>query len=167
MNRCIVLNGDYTFLNTVNWRRAVTLIMSGKAEALKYTDKILHCVDGSCIRIPSVMKLLKVIRMIYKNRVPYSKKNVMFRDGFACVYCGAQSGLTIDHVIPQSRGGKNSFENCVTSCFDCNNKKGNRTPNEANMYMKRRPYAPTISEFFRLKMKQMGLDKFLKELGVF
>jgi 5-methylcytosine-specific restriction endonuclease McrA len=75
--------------------------------------------------------------------------------------------LTIDHVIPQSRGGKNSFENCVTSCFDCNNKKGNRTPNEANMYMKRRPYSPTISEFLRLKVKQMGLDKFLKELGVF
>ena len=113
------------------------------------------------------MRLIKMIRLIYKNKVPYSKKNIMIRDGFSCGYCGSTYQLTIDHIIPVSRGGKSTFENCVTACRECNNKKGSRTPGEANMFLKRQPYAPTISEFFRIKMKQLGVDKYLKEVGVF
>lgn len=167
MNRCIVLNGDYTFLNTISWRRALCLIMKGKAEALKYGDKVVRCADGSEVPIPLVMRLIKVIRMIYKNRVPYTKRNIMVRDNYECCYCGSRDHLTVDHVIPESRGGKTSFENCVAACFPCNNKKNNRTPREANMFLKKKPHAPTISEFFMLKMKNLGLDKFLKELGVY
>ena len=113
------------------------------------------------------IKLIKVIRMIYKNRVPFSKRNVIVRDGYTCVYCHSQRDLTIDHIIPTSRGGKSTFENCTTSCRACNNKKGNRTPSEANMYMDKQAYAPTISEFLRLKMKQLGVDAYLKEMGVY
>jgi len=167
MNRCVVLNGDYTFLNTVGWQRAICLMLKGKTEVLKYTDRVIRCVDGSEIRIPLVMKLIKVIRMIYKNKVPFTKKNIFVRDGFQCQYCGDNDQLTIDHIIPTSRGGKNTFENCVAACRPCNNKKGNRTPNEIHMYLKKMPYAPTISEFFRIKMKALGMDKFLKELGVY
>jgi len=167
MNRCIVLNGDYSFLNTISWRRALCLLMKGKAEALKYADRVVHCADGSEIKIPLVMRLIKVIRLIYKNRVPYTKRNIMVRDNHICCYCGGTEHLTIDHVIPESRGGKTSFENCVTACFPCNNKKNNRTPREANMFLNKKPHAPTISEFFMLKMKNLGLDKFLKELGVY
>ena len=127
MNRCIVLNGDYTYLNTISWRRALSLLMKGKAETLKYADKVIHCSDGSCIKLPLVMRLIKVIRMIYRNKVPYSKRNIMFRDDHTCVYCGTNDQLTVDHVVPVSRGGKTSFENCVTACFTCNNKKNNRT----------------------------------------
>ena len=104
---------------------------------------------------------------IYKNRVPYTKKNIIIRDDYECCYCGSHKNLTIDHVIPESRGGKTNFENCVAACFPCNNKKNNRTPREANMFMKKKPHAPTISEFFMLKMKNLGLDKYLKELGVY
>ena len=167
MNRTIVLNGDYTFLNTISWKKAICLMMKGKAEALKYTDKSVRCVDGSEIKIPLVMRLIKVIRLIYKNRVPYTKRNVMVRDNYTCCYCGLHNKLTIDHVIPESQGGKTSFENCVTACFPCNNKKRNRTPREASMFLTKIPHAPTISEFFILKMKNLGLDKFLKELGVY
>ena len=167
MNRCIVLNGDYTFLNTVSWRRAVSLVMTGKTEVLKYADRVIRCANGSIFKIPLVVRLIKVIRMIYRNRVPYTKKNVMVRDGYRCVYCGSSDKLTIDHMIPASRGGKTNFENCVTACQPCNNKKNNRTPSEAKMYPRRQPYAPTISEFFRIKMKQLGLDDFLKEVGVY
>ena len=167
MNRCIVLNGDYTFLNTVSWRRGLVLTLKGKTEVLKYADKVLRCADGSKMPIPLVIKLIKVIRMIYRNRVPYSKRNIMTRDNHTCVYCGSRDELTIDHMTPSSRGGKTNFENCVTSCRPCNNKKNDRTPNEAKMFIQKRPYAPTISEFFRLKMKSLGIDKFLKELGVF
>lgn len=167
MNRVVVLNGDYTFLNTVGWKRAMCLIIKGKTEVLKYTDKVIRCVDGLEMRIPLVMRLIKIIRRIYRNKVPFTKKNVFIRDGFKCQYCGTNKQLTIDHMIPVSKGGKSKFENCITACKPCNNKKRNRTPSEAQMYVGKVPHAPTISEFFRIKMKQLGLDKFLKEVGVY
>lgn len=165
--RCVILNGDYSYLNTVSWKRAVTLIIKGKTEAIKYTDKVINCINGTVIKIPSVMKLIKVIRIIYRNKIPYSKTNVMMRDHHMCGYCGSTKTLTIDHVIPVSRGGKTTFENCVTACRECNLKKKNRTPSEAHMYLRHKLTAPTISEFFRLRMKQIGIDEYLKELGVF
>jgi 5-methylcytosine-specific restriction endonuclease McrA len=168
MERCVVLNGDYSFLNTVNWKRAICLIIKEKAEMLKASTRTVQNCEGTvCFQVPLVIKLIKVVRLIYKNKVPFSKRNIMVRDGFRCVYCGNRSRLTIDHVIPASQGGKNNFENCVTACQPCNNKKGNRTPREANMFMKKQPHAPTISEFIRMKMKQLGVEKFLKELGVY
>jgi 5-methylcytosine-specific restriction endonuclease McrA len=168
MERCIVLNGDYSFLNTVSWKRAICLIIKEKAEMLKESTKVIRNSAGEIIfRIPLVIKLIKVIRLIYKNKVPFSKRNIMVRDGFKCVYCGTSSHLTIDHVIPASQGGKNIFENCVTACQPCNNQKGNRGPREAGMFLKKQPYAPTISEFIRLKMRQLGVEEFLTELGVY
>jgi len=169
MERCIILNGDYTFLNVVDWKRAICLIVKGKVEVLKYSERVLKNCDGSVImNIPLVMRLIKLIRTIYRSKVPFSKKNVFVRDGMTCVYCGIKSTrLTIDHVYPLAMGGKTNFENCVAACKPCNNKKGRRTPSQAKMFLKRQPYAPTISEFLRLKMKQLKLHELLKELGVY
>jgi len=169
VERCVVLNGDYSYLNVINWKRAVCLMMKGKAEALKYSDKVVRNSEGEEVfRIPLVLRLIKIIRMIYKNKVPYSKRNIFVRDNFKCMYCGAGSQkLTVDHVIPQGQGGKSSFDNCVAACRPCNHKKGNRTPSQAKMFLKRRPYTPTIYEFIRLKMKHYKIDQFLKELGVY
>jgi 5-methylcytosine-specific restriction endonuclease McrA len=168
VDRCIILNGDYTFLNTVNWKRAMCLIMKGKVEILKFSERVIRSGEGISIQVPLVMKLIKLIRSIYKSKVPFSKRNVMIRDKFKCVYCGVDdSRLTIDHVIPVSRGGKTTFDNCVSSCKPCNSRKGSRTPSEAKMFLKRQPYTPTISEFIRLKMKQLGIDKLLMDLGVY
>jgi len=167
MNRCIVLNGDFTFLNTVSWRRGLRLWLTGKSEVLKYADKVVRCANGSELQIPLVVRLIKVIRMIYRNRVPYSKRNIMVRDGHKCMYCGTDKNLTIDHMLPSSRGGKTTFENCVTACQPCNNKKGNKTPSECKMFPMKRPHCPTISEFFRIKMKSLGVDACLKEWGVY
>lgn len=168
MERCVILNGDYTFLNVVNWKRAINLMVKRKAEVLKYSDQVVRSGEGKVItRVPLVMRLMKIIRMIYKNRVPFSKRNIFVRDKFACAYCGSNKNLTIDHIMPASRGGKTTFENCITACRPCNNKKGNRIPSEAKMYLSHQPYAPTISEFIRLKMKQLGIDKFLEEIGVY
>ena len=91
----------------------------------------------------------------------------MVRDGYTCMYCGARDKLTIDHMLPSSRGGKTSFENCVTACQPCNNRKGNKTTSEARMFPSRQPHCPTISEFFRIKMRALGVDKCLKEWGVY
>lgn len=168
MERCIVLNGDYSFLNTVSWKRAVCLIIKKKAEVLKESNKPIRTGCGaSMCKVPLVIKLIKIIRLIYKNRVPFSKRNIMVRDKYECAYCGTSSNLTIDHIIPSSQGGKTTFENCITACQPCNNKKGNRRPNEAKMYLSKKAYAPTISEFIRMKMIQLGVHEFLKELGVY
>jgi len=170
VERCVVLNGDYSYLNVVSWKRAVCLMIKGKAEVLKWSDQEVRNCEGKVItKIPLVLRLIKIIRMIYKNKVPYSKRNIFVRDNFTCVYCGtkAKVKLTIDHVVPKSRGGKSDFDNCVASCRPCNLKKGSKTPNEAKMYMKTRPYSPTIYEFIRLKMKHYKIDEFLKELGVY
>ena len=148
MERVIVLNGDYSFLNTINWKRAVCLVVKGKSEVIKYSDKVLRTVNGEFMKLPLVIRLIKIIRSIYKSHVPFTKKNVMVRDRHLCVYCKSKRELTIDHVIPVSRGGKSTFENCVTACKQCNNKIGSKTPREAKMFLKRHPYAPTISEFF-------------------
>jgi 5-methylcytosine-specific restriction endonuclease McrA len=169
MDRCIILNGDYTYLNVVGWQQAIRLLFKEGIEVLKYSDRIVRSAGGEIFRVPLVMRLIKVIRMIYRNRVPYKRSNVFVRDGFQCMYCGARGRvkLNIDHVIPLSRGGKTNFENCVSACEKCNNKKGDKTPKEANMYLRRQPYVPTISEFLRLKMKYLKLDKVLKDLGVY
>jgi len=145
-------------------------MIKGKTEVLKWSDKVARNGDGEVItKLPLVMRLIKVIRMIYKNKVPYSKRNIFVRDSYQCMYCGTKQKvkLTIDHVIPQSQGGKTSFDNCVASCRPCNLKKGRKTPSEAKMYLVRQPYTPTIYEFIRLKMKHYKIDEFLKELGVY
>lgn len=170
MERCIVLNGDYSYLNVVSWKKAVCLMIKGKTEVLKWSDReIRNCEGDVVMKVPLVMRLIKVIRMIYKNKVPYSKRNIFVRDNFTCVYCGKRGNhkLTIDHVVPRSRGGKSDFDNCVACCRPCNLAKGHKTPNEARMFMKKRPYTPTIYEFIRLKMKHYKIDDFLKELGVY
>ena len=118
--------------------------------------------------VPKVLRLLKLVRAVYKQKVPFSRKNIMVRDDFVCQYCGITGErLTIDHVIPKSRGGKTNFENCVGACKTCNAKKANKTPREAKMFLKKQPYSPTIMEFLRMQMKKENIDTFLEELGVY
>ena len=168
MDRCILLNADYTFLNVVNWKRAMCLLAKGKIQVLKQSERIIRTAEGIAIKVPAVMRLIKLIRTLYVNRVPFSKKNVLVRDGFKCAYCKSEKRrLTIDHIIPKSRGGKTTFENCVSSCKPCNNKKGNKTPSEVQMYLKVKAYQPTISEFLRLKVKKLGINEVLRDLGIY
>jgi 5-methylcytosine-specific restriction endonuclease McrA len=186
MNKVIVLNSDYSFLNLVHWKTAMRLVCKNKVEVLKETTRILTDeLKTWKIAIPLVIRLVKIVRTIYKTRVPFSKKNVFVRDNFTCQYCGEEfnsktkkrvlnaSGhhesilLNIDHLNPTSKGGKSTFENCVASCKTCNNKKGDRSLRELNMVLARSPFQPTIMEFMILKMKSLGIDEILKDLGVY
>lgn len=168
MNQCILLNADYTYLNVVDWKRAMCLMIKGKVQVLKHSVRIVRTAEGIIIKVPAVMKLIKLIRALYVNRVPFSKKNILVRDGFKCAYCGRErQRLTIDHIIPKSKGGKANFENCVSSCKPCNNKKGDRTPREAHMFLKVKAYQPTISEFLRLKVKKLGINDVLRDMGIY
>jgi 5-methylcytosine-specific restriction endonuclease McrA len=164
---CILLNGDYSYLCQIGWKKAMVLMLSEKANVLKYSDRLVHGV-GKVFRAPAVMVLIKVVRSVYRNRVPFTRKNLLARDRYTCAYCGSRaSALTIDHVMPVSRGGKTDFDNCVACCTACNNRKGARTPGEAGMRLARQPYQPTISEFIRLRLKQSGAYCLLKELGLY
>jgi 5-methylcytosine-specific restriction endonuclease McrA len=168
MTQCVLLNADYTFLNLVNWKRAVCLIAKGKVEVVKDSPRIIRNCSGLELKVPAVMRLIKLIRTIYRSSVTFTKRNILIRDRFKCAYCGARrEKLSIDHIIPKSRGGKMTFENCVAACKPCNLKKGGRTPNEARMYLKVRPYQPTISEFLRLKFDNLGIHDILRELEIF
>lgn len=165
MEKVVILNADYVYLNSVGWKRAIRLLIKGKAESLKDSTKKIITTSGKIIFIPILMRLIKIVRMVYRNKVPFSKRNIYVRDKNRCVYCDIKSkNLTIDHVIPKSRGGKTTWNNCVASCKKCNATKANRTPREAKMSIKRMPYQPTINEFLMIKMKELGIDKVIDDL---
>lgn len=170
MERVVVLNSDYSFLNVVSWQKAIKMIVKKKVEVIKQSLKKVRNGDKTIeMLIPKVLRLIKMVRTIYRTRVPFSKKNVLVRDKYSCKYCGTKEGrLTIDHVIPKSQGGKSSFENCVTSCKPCNNTKDDRTPSQAKMFfVGKPPWNPTIMEFLNIKMEALGVDELLRELGVY
>lgn len=167
MQGCLILNMDYSYISTVNWKKAIKLVYKGKATVLKYSDMVIKTAEGVVMKIPAVARLIKLIRVIYRTRVPFSKRNIMVRDDFICQYCGGDQELTIDHIVPISRLGKSSFENCVTACKSCNAKKGNKLPSESGIYPKKMPTTPTISEFIRIRAAKSGLLDLLKELGVY
>jgi len=168
MERTVILNSDYSFLGLVSWKRAIKLVVKEKVEVLKASEREICSGDGTCkMTVPLVLRLIHLVRYVYKNKVPFTRKNVYVRDKHTCQYCGSKDKLSIDHVIPVSRGGSNNFENCVASCIPCNVKKDNRTPREAGMSLRSKPHEPTIMEFLILKMKTLGVDQTLKDLGVF
>ena len=164
--RCIVLNSDMTILGTTDAKRAIRLVVTGKAESLLDSDRQIH----PTMLVPAVIRLVKAIRHLWRKKVPWSKANVHVRDKYICQYCNdpvPRNKATIDHVIPQAHGGKNTWENTVCSCFKCNNYKEDRTPDQANMTLNRQPIAPTIMEFIMKKIASEGLEGILKELGVY
>lgn len=168
MEKVIVLNADYSFLNLVSVERAFLYIAKGKVYVEKFADKIFTT-DQADYKVPKVVRFIKFIRQVYSRKIPWTKKNVLIRDMYTCQYCGTTDKnefFTVDHVVPKSKGGKNSFDNCVCSCFQCNNKKGDRTPHEARMFLKKKPVQPTISEFARAWSKSHRIDEILKELGL-
>jgi 5-methylcytosine-specific restriction endonuclease McrA len=156
MEAVIVLNAGYEFMGLVSWQRAMTLMFSGKVEVVKESDRIVRTVSRT-FRIPAVIRLIKFIRQIYRREVPFSRKNILVRDGYECQYCGREfsSGeLTIDHVIPKVQGGVHEWTNVVGCCRSCNMRKGGRTPRQAGMQLVRKPFKPTIMEFINLYLKK-------------
>lgn len=143
MSSVLVLNFDYTPLNVTTIKRGFVLVDKGKAEIVKSDDESpIYSGYKKYVR-PLIIRLLKYIK--HHTRTLRANRNRIYkRDNYQCVYCGSNKSLTLDHVLPKSRGGKNEWTNLVTSCFKCNLKKSNRTPEEAKMQMKHKPFAPTL-----------------------
>lgn len=142
MDKVLVLNSDYTPINVTTVIRGFVLVNKGKAEILKSYDNPIVTGVQTFVK-PLIIRLLNYVRYRIKN-LKINRSRLFKRDLNQCVYCGSKKNLTIDHVIPKSRGGDNSWSNLVTCCSPCNRRKGNKTPEEANMKMKIRPYEPTL-----------------------
>lgn len=144
----LVLNQDFTPVSVTDIFRGFKLVYKGKAEILEHDEMNPFITDEKVYKRPSVIRLLKYVMLPFKKIKP-NRENLFKRDGNSCVYCDAKKNLTIDHVLPRSRGGDNTWENLVTCCIKCNGKKGDRTPEEADMKMRQAPFKPGYTYFMK------------------
>ena len=149
--RVLVLNATYEPINVCTVRRATVLLLKARAEVIERSDDVLHS-ERLALDRPLVIRLITYVRIprdIHRRKI--TRKAVLARDSWTCQYCGCQrSGLTVDHVIPRSRGGKSNWENIVAACGPCNRRKGNRLPVEVAMHPSSIPKAPGPHVFIRI-----------------
>lgn len=155
MPNVLVLNASYEPLNVCSVRRAHVLVWKGKAEVLERHAEPLRTATNTYVR-PFVIRLLQYVRVPRSVKRSMSRRALFARDGWRCVYCGTSSGrLTLDHVVPRSRGGESTWENVVTACAPCNLDKGDRTPEEAGLRLSLQPKAPAPVLFIRLMAQRV------------
>lgn len=152
MNDVLVLNFTYEALNVTNFQRAVKLVFSGKAEVVHGYESRLLASPRFEMRMPSIIRMLYYIRRP-SQKVALTKKNILLRDDYKCQYCGIKGErmMTVDHVIPRSKGGPSTWENLVCACMRCNNRKNNRLPEHANMVLLRKPRMPKYIPWIQVK----------------
>jgi 5-methylcytosine-specific restriction endonuclease McrA len=141
----LVLNATFEPINVTAVRRAMVLMIKGVAQAEEVNHTQVHSATRT-LSVPSVIRLL-AYRHIPQQTRALSRKNILLRDRNTCQFCSRTlpaSELTLDHVVPRSRGGRSSWENLVTCCYRCNNSKGDRTPEEAGFALARRPRPFTL-----------------------
>jgi 5-methylcytosine-specific restriction endonuclease McrA len=143
--RVLVLNASYEPINVCTVRRAVILLLKGVARAEERTDRTIRSATVE-IYVPSVIRLTEYVHIPFE-RKSLSRKNILLRDHNTCQYCGhvfPPLELTLDHVTPRSRGGDSSWDNLVACCRRCNNRKGDRTPEESGMHLLKKPQSFSI-----------------------
>jgi 5-methylcytosine-specific restriction endonuclease McrA len=141
-SRVLLLNATFEPLAVVTAKRAVLLMLSGKAELVQATlEGGAFRSENLTITAPSVMRLSRYVRVPYRPSVPMTRAGVLRRDGRLCMYCGKRAD-TIDHVVPRSRGGLHSWENCVAACRPCNSRKADRLLAELGWTLRATPGPP-------------------------
>ncbi len=143
MDRTLLLNVTYEPLRIISWKRAIVMLTLGKVEVVEEYDRDVRSITFS-LKMPSVVRLLHYVKS-GKRKIKFSRANIYARDKYTCQYCGNRKPteeLTYDHIFPKSRGGETCWENIVTACYDCNMKKGGRTPAEKGMKLLKKPKRP-------------------------
>ena len=138
--RALILNATYEPLSIVSARRAIVLVLREKAVIVEESGDVWRS-ERSSHPLPSVIRLRTFVKVPYARRVALNRRAVFARDQQACQYCGMKAE-NLDHVVPRSRGGAHTWENVVAACRRCNLRKGDRTPREAGMALRRNPRAP-------------------------
>jgi len=152
VRRVLVLNATYEPLSIVSVQRAVVLLLKEKAELIEAASERLHA-ERASLPVPLVIRLVYYVRIPRHIALAPTRHSVLVRDNFTCQYCGAtpgRSGLSLDHVLPRSRGGQTTWDNVVAACRPCNMRKGSRTPEEAGIALRRSPGRPHYLAFLLL-----------------
>ena len=144
--KVLVLNSTYEPVNVCSTRRAVVLLLKEKAELVEAGSGLIRS-ERETLATPVVIRLRSYVRLPRAANRRLSRRAILARDGFRCQYCGSTRHLTIDHVVPRSRGGLDSWENVVTSCAPCNVRKGACLPSEVGMSPSRKPRPPLPGDF--------------------
>src|SRR5437763_1056534 len=144
----LVLNHTFEPLHFTNARRAITLLLAGKAESVEGSPRVIRS-PSRAFPLPAVIRLAVYIRKPFLDRVAFNKKNILRRDGYTCQYCNRRGErLTVDPIVPRSRGGETTWINVVAACLRCNLRKGNRLPDEAGMLLCREPVHPKFVSYY-------------------
>lgn len=142
-HQTLVLDAGMQVLGTVPWETAISMWSTDKADIVEEYDQVVRSAYLT-INIPAVIRMRSPVKKRHR-AVKFSRVNVYARDGYACQYCGkkcAMDELTYDHVIPRAKGGKTEWTNIVSACYDCNQRKGGRTPEQAKMKLIKKPIQP-------------------------
>jgi 5-methylcytosine-specific restriction endonuclease McrA len=146
----LVLNATFEPINVCTVRRAAVLLLKEKAEIIEHSEWALHSASMTLPR-PMVIRLVRYVlvpRDTHRRKI--TRRAVFARDDWTCQYCGARSNLTVDHVVPRSRGGPSSWENIVASCAPCNRRKGDRLAAQVGMHLRREPRTPSPHIFIHV-----------------
>ena len=152
--KVIVLNADFQPINITSLKKGYKLVYKKKAEILVSYDGEFIAIHTRKMGRPKIIRLYNKVNLPYRKLSP-TRDNIFKRDEFQCVYCPSKDNLTIDHVIPSSRGGGNTWDNMVTCCAKCNNKKDNMTPQEAGMKMRIKPFRPSLVNLININPKDI------------
>jgi 5-methylcytosine-specific restriction endonuclease McrA len=161
MQSTLLLNASYEPLRIISWKKALTLLFAGKVEVLDEYENEIRSVTFS-VKLPSICRLVKYVRVKSRTRVKFSRANIYARDDYRCQYCGKKflsEDLTFDHVVPVATGGQKKWDNIVTACFRCNHKKGGRTPTQARMELIRQPTEPRWLPAFHITFRIKALPE--------
>jgi 5-methylcytosine-specific restriction endonuclease McrA len=167
VQQVLVLNASYEPLNVCTVRRAHVLLYKGKAEVIEHLDHPLRSATSTFVW-PHVIRLLHYVRVPRAIQRKISRRALFARDGWRCVYCGSSGGrLTLDHVVPRSKGGESIWENVVTACAPCNLRKGDRTLEQVGMVLHTKPRAPQPVLFIKLAAPRIpeGWTTYLGDVG--
>ncbi|MBS1719386.1 MAG: HNH endonuclease [Armatimonadetes bacterium] len=152
----LVLNSNYEPLNVCNLRRAFALLLLGKADVMEERGEPIRTGSGELFA-PSVLRMKYMVRRPMPE-LRLSRHSILARDNYTCQYCGSKKDLTIDHVIPRWVGGPHTWDNLVACCRRCNLAKGDKTPQQAQMKLFRRPKRPHFIPY-------LALPTYLKAIG--
>ncbi|KOG89426.1 HNH endonuclease [Streptomyces varsoviensis] len=145
MRETLVLNASFEPLATVSLRRAVVLVLQDKAVVEQAHPGLRVRAAAVELPVPRVIRLSRYVRVPFRRRAPWSRRGVLVRDRHRCAYCGRRA-TTVDHVLPRSRGGGDTWLNTVAACAEDNHRKADRTPEQAGMRLLSRPFEPTPSD---------------------
>ncbi|KAI8465124.1 MAG: hypothetical protein J3K34DRAFT_461561 [Monoraphidium minutum] len=166
-HRCLVLDAAYRPINTISWFRAVMMDVGGKVDVLDYHEGAYAYSAHAAHELPAVVRARASVNMHdIAGRVALTRRNILSRDKHACQYCGSRSNLTLDHVLPVCRGGRNTWENLVTCCMHCNQRKGGSLLRDLGWRLKVPPREPTSRDLgVVLGVSQADLDNPPKQWG--